>query len=325
MSMRRYLWIFFATIVVIFPFSVKVHSFEGRDFELLVRSYGSDGKILLFGNSVNRAISKCDRDTRTIADLVTKNTDISVSNLSRGGLTLGEMMYLAELAVEGGAQPSTIVFPVSPESGFFSTSKSARGFGAFARANLPWLGRVEVNSLPVAYNGLRYGTYSEFSGTYFVREKRSSGCPEERAADVEFVRFMYWRNFLQSVDALDGIEEFVSHARRLEKRGIRVVVWFTPVNMGDLRILHGTDAVNTVYTRIAAVRAELQARGYSYIDTSNLVAASGFADRWCACGHLSEQGRNAAARELIKRLHQLRMTAELGITDPAQVQVPQNH
>lgn len=302
--MTRYLIVFSLITILTALLCIPLHSLSSEQLLLLADYPKSQGQILIFGNSVNGTISRCDRDWRTLPALAAAEAGAPIVNLSRGGMTLGQMLQLAEAGARTGLRPATMVFPLSPEAGFLRSTSTPYGLQAYLTDNFGAMRRPadgpasEARNPPEAYRGQQYGSYAYFSKQYFPREKAAASCPGTAGADRDFVEFMYWRNYLQGDDPLGGLADVLPRINHLRQQNINVVFWMMPVNFDDLRALHGATGAAQVQQEIGQVRTTLEHHGFPVLDSSQLVASSGFTDRWCACGHLGEQGRRIAAASL---------------------------
>lgn len=297
-----YLASFVAATVLAFCAAVAFHEFRSVDLALMPTVVRANGKVLLFGNSVNRTISRCDTDTRTLPDMLNAPTGPAIVNLSRGGMPLSQMLRMAELAALAGVKPKVVVIPVA-FGDLLQLADAPVGMQGFARDNLPhWLqpaaSEPTAFSVPQDYKGRHYGSYGTFSKTHFEREKKASHCPETIGQDHDFIEFMFWRSYLQPVDPTAGLQPAVERALALQQRGVQVLFWFPPVNYEDLASLHGAENAAAVKARLATLAAALSARSLKVLDTSEGVPATGFTDRWCACGHLNQAGRQALATQM---------------------------
>lgn len=309
-----YLVSFAIAVVASFVVAVTFHEFRSVDFALLSGAARAQDKILLFGNSVNRTISRCDRDPRTLPDMLSAEAGTPIVNLSRGGMPLSQMLRIAELSVSFGIQPKAVVFPVA-FGDLLQLSDAPTGWDAFVRDNLPAAlnprpAERRVAPAPQDYKGRHYGSYNDFSKTHFEREKRESRCPEGLGTDPDFIEFMYWRTYLQPIDPAAGLARTIERAKRIQQHGVEVVFWFPPIDLEDLRALHGPQGVAAVRERVAALSKALSTQSFSILDTAEAVAAAGFTDRWCACGHLNEAGRILLARQMRGQLTQHLLSAE---------------
>jgi hypothetical protein len=300
--MKRYLIVFALVGLLSAAACIPVHNLPRENLMLLSSYAKSKGQILFFGNSVNDATSACDRDTRSVPMLTAADAGATIIDMSRGGMTFGQMLQLAETGAKTGVEPATMIFPISPEAGFLRSATTAHGMRAFLSDNLPALAPQLTASAdtppPTDYRGKRYGDYGEFAKHYFSKEKAATTCPDNAGINQEFVQFMYWRNFLQKKDPLMGFDEVLPRLQQLQRKKINVVFWMTPVNFGDLGRLHGDASVEEVKQQIVQVKAGLTQHGFSVVDSSGLVTTSGFTDRWCACGHMTQEGRKIAAASL---------------------------
>lgn len=300
--MKRYLLAFAIVALAFMALLIPVHNLSLVDLRMLARYPASADKIVLFGNSVNGATSPCDTDTRVLPEMASAVGHLPLLNFSRGGMTFGEMLRMAELGAYGGQHPRSIIFPISPEAGLFRSAALPEGLQRFFADNfaaLPWGSPVPSNQPPATeYHGIHYGNYNEFSKYHFVREKRASTCPETNGVDLGFQQFIYWRNFLQPGDPLAGLDGILPRLQRLRDKHIQIVFWLMPVNLEQLRALHGESAVTLVEQRIDTAKAALQQHGYAVLDSSRHVGVAGFTDRWCGCGHMAQAGRLIAAQDL---------------------------
>jgi hypothetical protein len=53
---------------------------------------------------------------------------------------------------------------------------------------------------------------------------------------------------------------------------------------------------------LAAIAQRIRADGIELLDLMRSPSVDHFVDRWCACGHLSESGRNWVSERLAERL-----------------------
>jgi hypothetical protein len=320
--MKRYLIVFALVSLLSAALCIPVHNLPRENLMLLSSYAKSKDKILFFGNSVNDATSACDRDTRNVPMLTADDAGAAIIDMSRGGMTLGQMLQLAETGARTGVEPATIIFPISPEAGFFRSATTAHGMRAFLSDNLPALASQLTASVdtppPTDYRGKRYGDYGEFAKQYFSKEKAGASCPDNAGINQEFVKFMYWRNFLQKKDPLMGFDEVLPRISQLKQKNIHVVFWMTPVNFGDLGRLHGAASVEEVKRQIVQVKTGLERNGFTVVDSSGLVTTAGFTDRWCACGHMSQEGRKIAAASLAAWINQRPADAALPLPQLSQ-------
>lgn len=298
---KRYLILFILLSLALAALFIPVHDMQSKDLLMLSRFAKASDKVLLFGNSVNNAHSRCDTRADTIRDLVARRAGDGFIDMSKGGMSLEDMLHMAEVGTAGPIRPNTLIFPVSL-SALFNTTLAPHGLPSFLRNNLGITGpQAPVQSLDITaanYEGKHFGGYADFAKTYFVNEKRHTTCPEQQGVDGEFLRYMYWRTYLQPTDPLLGFDGFIQRVDALKRKHINIVFWMPPVDYGDLRTWHGEQGVATVRGKLAAARQALEARGYPVIDTTDSVAAEDFIDRWCACGHMSLKGREIVADSL---------------------------
>lgn len=313
----RHIAFFIVALATSFMLAVTFHDFRSVDLTLIPSAARSGGKVLLFGNSINRTISHCDDDVRTIPDMLADLGGPAVVNVSRGGMPFSQMLRMAELVTQGGARPSAIVFPVL-FGDLLQLADAPYGFASFTSDNLPrqlMSHKMPSSSPPdiATYRGRYYGSYAVFSKTHFEQEKRQSGCPASMGVDRDFVEFMYWRNYLQPSDPLTGLDRTITRVNSIKRKGINIVFWFPPINFEDIEALHGRLAADSIRQRTNNLMSALTSQSFSVFDTTSIVPASGFADRWCACGHLNQLGRVMLTRRLHEDVTRLDMAGNIKV------------
>ena len=298
---RKYLLVFSCTTLLSFMLAVRFHSYTLSDFKVLNASIRSHGDVLLFGNSVNNHSSLCDIDHRSISEIM--NTQkMKVIDASRPGMQLNTMLDITKIISSLGIKPKTIVIPASPESGFFDKGISSYvGWNGFLSKNLPqflMLSKHKTSITPTEYKGQYFGNYSQFSKKYFGAEKSNATCPEHAGENKAFFEFMYWRNFLQHTNHIDGINQYIDQVKAIQTGGVKVITLFMPVNFGDIHYLFGDAEAAKVVKDVNDVVQALSESGLDVINASEKVSSEYFVDRWCACGHLGEQGRYIVAESI---------------------------
>lgn len=295
--MRFYLLKILLITPILFLLVIFTYSFEFSDYEALAKGMNGSGKTWFFGNSVLKHSSKCDSDHRSIPQMFADSTQESVVDMSRGGMRIGRMLDIAEILLAFGIKPKTMYFQISLDGDFIKQGNEQSGIVSFFNSNFSPIKKM-LNLAPVAespnikrveYKGRYYGDYQEFSKNNFVLEKQKMSCPEIIGHDKDFIAFMYWRNFLdKSLNSL-GREDFRNRIDKLQKKGVRVIFWLTPVNFGDINELHGSIGFNEVMAYKNKIRNLMG--DFNALDVSMNVPPNFFADRWCACGHLNSEGR----------------------------------
>jgi hypothetical protein len=155
----------------------------------------------------------------------------------------------------------------------------------------------------VEYKGQYYGNYAEFSKNNFPIEKAHLSCPETIGYNKKFIAFMYQRNFTgKDLNAHDFLQ-FRNRIENLQKKGVNVIFWIAPFDYADIQDLHGKNGLEDAMTYKRKI-IELMSQ-FNVIDTSLDVPAEYFADRWCACGHLNQLGRQRVVMRLKANLSKI--------------------
>jgi hypothetical protein len=275
----------------------------------------TESPVLVTGNSVMTASSKCDAERRTIAELLAPLLGRPIVDRSFGGQTLHESVAYAALALDNPrvehillglsayqfqewaemALPRALFFKlVTPAAElepvaarFFTERDSPEGHAASLR--------------PFTYRGRDYPAYDVIKVRYFDVEKRLMKCPESDGSDRAFLEAYY--DHLYAADALDerNVRALAGLSAAAAKAHKRLVLALLPIDyelMGGLR----ADLPDVVRRQVRRIVTSLRERDLAVVDLSEGAANASFADRWCACGHLALQGRQHVAETLAQAL-----------------------
>ena len=281
---------------------------DAKDLKLLNRAMHSPSQIALVGPSTIDTISRCDRDSRTIADLLATATGKQVSDLSDPGQSISDGINLAAVA---GIAPSVkdVVLPIAPAAMDEWTTPPYRKLLTYKAIN-PRFAVFDAASISDFWSGLSlsperaqrsfsfrahaYPDYRTISATEFAREKQLAACPEPMTHNPAFTRGYYWWMYVagQPNPALYPLVANLSEY--LEARGRRLHVVLLPVNFELLRAL-SPDWATIAAARQQHVAAALAARHVRVVNLSGALAKDQFITPWCACTHLNDKGRSVVA------------------------------
>jgi len=278
---------------------------EIKDLKLLGRAMSPSSPITLVGPSTIDTVSRCDRDTRTITDLLSAATGARVADLSDPGQPISDAINLA--AVAGGApQVQDVILPIAPAAIDEWTTPSYRkllafkaGFAVFDAASVGdfWSGlslRPERAQRAYSFGAKIYPDYRTISATQFAREKRLAGCPEALTHDPAFTRSYYWWMYVAQ-EPNPALYQLVGElSRYLGDRGRRLHVVLLPLNLQLIRTF-SPDWARIAAARQAQFAAALTARNVHVVNLSAALTMGQFITPWCACTHLSDQGRSIVA------------------------------
>jgi len=313
--MRRYLLVTLVTALIVAPM-LCAWRFSDREFVELVltaRAAGTTREVVMYGNSVIDHSSKCDRDKRSIAGFAAEASAMPVLDLSRGGGTIAEMAALNGVVLRL-MRPKVVIVPIAPE--MFDPVKI--GYSPHARRPLArLLGMAVPNDLmqaayftfpadyrseALSYKGRAYGDYENLKRTFMARERAEQVCPEHDGVDSEFVEFMYWRTsrFARNGNDPRVLKSLVDDIR---SGGAIPLLVFLPV----LTPMYGQiDETHDAFARaLADQRHYVASLGAPFVDLTDLLSHDEFADRWCACGHLTEVGRAKVGRAIADALRSM--------------------
>jgi len=270
--------------------------------------------VYLLGNSVIDHSSVCDKDHRTIAEMLGAALRRDVVDLSKGGMQLVEYGDIASL-LGVRTNVEALVFPLVPdmtdEANWHRTDDIYRHLGYSALslkppiriADLVTLNRpVNIDNELQVFEGRRFGTIKEIQTRYMSKEKAAHTCPEADSVDDTFFRFMHWRQASRSGPSPRFASELQSLHRIATDHGWPVVFVLMPLNAdgygrtGDARV---TQRIRQTHTWMIE---QLERMGADYLDLTDSAERSAFVDRWCACGHLADDGRHLVAQAIADKL-----------------------
>jgi hypothetical protein len=263
-------------------------------------------KIAAVGNSVVRHVSKCEQDKRSIAEITSDALAQPILDLSYGGQTFLEMINYAAIALKSPQFENVIVFlslsslKASNDADLQTLMFFRAAVGPFAANDIPtrlerqW-NRRDDGGDPFTYKGTHYPAYEEIKRTFFAFEKASMPCPEQMGQNRAFIEAYYWNALVRLPLLESNISDLKALQQDAEAHGKRVIVVVLPDNLEDIESLDGALAREARSTANASI-ALMEKAGVHFSRTPE-INASQFADRWCACGHLGEQGRQIVATQ----------------------------
>jgi hypothetical protein len=300
--MAKYLSVLLVSLIASLIVFLPTHLQQRADFEALTKIFMSSGDLVFFGNSVIRTPSKCDSDRRSIVEMMEAPNIRKNIDASRGGMPLGTMLDLLEIATSIGVRPGLVVLPLNPYDSSFRDAAQKSGIRSYIDLNFPGMvdGHATVDGeYPESFAGRVYGNYKAFSGREFILEKKSMKCPENVGKDTDFVRFMYFRNYISRTQNDIDPSDLIHRINSLQAKGLKILVVLMPVNIDDIQALHGPEAAQQV--RDKTTRALKQLGSLNVLDLSFSLGAGNFTDRYCACGHLNQIGRAVVAKNVSDR------------------------
>ena len=303
--MIRFIVVFLVTAALGFAVLLPVRALNHGDAARVARMASKPGRIVVLGDSVIAGYSHCDTDTASIPAMMSAELHEPVIDGSRPGGTLGTSLDALRVAALARSFRLAVV-PVTVNGGLFRSvrpaSDAVRLWEDFVRS----LVYVPSSSPPrTSFKGRAYGGYEENAAVYFRREKTASTCPEEAGTDMAFVEYMYWLSYGQPLDTSEGYAAFAARAQWLQGRGIAMLAVLPPVNYQLIDTLNDTPVMANLRTAVARTEQQLEAARIPVVNLTFALPPSAFADQWCACGHLAEQGRHEYARRVSAKVRSL--------------------
>jgi hypothetical protein len=297
---RFYISIFGLVFLLVLPAAWVAAAFTLEDVSAAAKALRQRARVVHFGNSVNRAFSRCDSDRRSLTALFSALAERDIVDISRGGLRLSKFIDMA-FVLQWVRRSEVVVIPLQGWDLYRTASQSrVASIKRYLRSPMALSTLLASHPPPVSpveYEGRYYGDYDQLRRTYFEVEKRNAQCPEVAGYNKEFVRFMYWRSYGQPLSVAEGLAELVAMSREFEEHGTRVLIYVPPVDVALMRRLDA-EVYRVWKAKMTDGLSALSNAGIRVLDLSELLPESDFADPWCACGHMSIKGRYLVAQEL---------------------------
>lgn len=292
----------------------------------LARVVRSQAPVTLVGNSAIRHHSRCDADPRGIGERLGEALGQPVVDLSDGGQTLEQGANLAAVALR--ARPGgTLVVPLSlfdfadwdvlplQETLAWRTLNPALPAPPLTdrlRAGRLLQGLEPATRAAFTHRGEAYPGYESVKTRWFAAEQRAMRCPETDGQDLRFIEAFHAFQYAQLPVHAEALALLRALARQARDRGTRTLWVLMPVDLPLMAAMDPTLA-DAVRARLQTLRERLAEADFAVLDLSDAVPREAFADRWCACGHLLEAGRQTVAQRIAQALS--RLAAPTGLTD----------
>lgn len=284
-----------------------------RDFKILGLASFGQAAVVLTGDSVIKHYSICDADRRYVSEIVSGNAALPLQDLSYGGQSIIEQLaYLG--AASNNQSARTLVLTVALTDFLRVVRPSLRRRELFAIvspaneiADGPAATRLSDlvlgGDLPFDfdYDGEHFPSYDYIKRRYLGVEQSHASCPEADAWDRRFLKAYYYGTYVHG----DLDDRHVGEMARLDAharaRGKRLMVVVKPM---DIALIEQMDAAwaRSVRARMALMVDRMRQAGLEVTDLSESLPSEDFADRWCACGHLQERGRQKFGEAIARAL-----------------------
>ena len=313
--MKRYLLAFTLAFLVTVPFGLVASSFRSADVQLLRKAFEvHHPAIYVLGNSVIDHSSKCDADGRSIAQMLDAIVHQDVVDVSKGGMQFAEFTDVVSV-LAARQKVDALVVPLVPDmtddAFWFRNEDIFRHAGyAVAAGHLPArlsdLASVNrprnIDDEAQVYEGKRYGSVKVIQTRFMAKEKAASTCPEVDAADMGFFRYAYWRQ----ASRVGPSHRFAAELRKLNQIAVDhhwpVIYILMPLNMDGYAHVNDPQVMQKILTTRSWMASQLRNLNADVIDLTESAAQLDFVDRWCACGHMGENGRALVAKAIANRL-----------------------
>lgn len=286
----------------------------------VLREFGTGRPdVAFFGDSVLRAVSSCEDEKDGIDDVLRNNVPFSVATISSAGFTPDQFSVLSELFETTGVRPRAAVVEVNirsfssawgenPDWQFGSEMQYVRvlagdwrslpSFVAKSVLRSPEKLRRDFRDSEVSAAGMTFGTVASLAaqadGVPLSVECLDSSAPYDEALRAKFLmNYMY--DLAPDARLLGSLETFLIS---LKQRDIAPLVYLTPINVEEGEALIGEVFQTTIARNTEVVSAVLRRHSIPYLDLTFDLPGGAFADKGCACEHLSASGRRYVGQRL---------------------------
>lgn len=301
--MARFLLAFALAGALISIVLLPLRALNWSDFRPLLRMTLTPGRVVVLGDSVIAAASRCDKNRASIPEMLSEQLRVPVLDGARPGAALGVSLDTLRVAASL-RRFDMVVIHLTLNGGLFASVRAdsdlERLWRQF-RSNLSYASKPQPTRL--AFKGRTYGDFGESVTVYFPKEKAGATCPESAGVDPGFVEFMYWRSYGQPMNFDEGFVPFLARVRSLQNRGTTVLVVLPPVNYQLIERLNDPPVLENLRSAVADTDRQLHSANMPVLNLAFALPSDAFADQWCGCGHLNETGRRQYAVRVAERLH----------------------
>jgi hypothetical protein len=281
------------------------------------RVHISDAPIVLIGPSTLMYVDKCDRDRRTVAQMLADRSSAHVLDLSQGGQTISDALNVARLTATRPQVRTVIVAiantyaddPTMPSLRsymFYSLAQRRPALGGASNLNDFWTGLsggADGTAHPVdrafVFDGMAVPNTRTLISTHMAGEFKRMTCPPVAFHDAAFNRTYYWwTNVARGENP--ALPSLVGHlARDLASNGKRLIVVLLPFNR-DLLAGYSPQWSAITVARQARLAVALRRQGAEVHDLAGRFRGAEFAQIYCGCVHLNEAGRRHLTEEIAR-------------------------
>jgi hypothetical protein len=270
--------------------------------DLTVARTGRSSAVIL-GNSIIDHVSVCDTDRRNIAEMLSSSTGKRILDLSYGGQIFDESVAYAGAELSN-PRNQVVILPISLPyiAAYDDVDLQQYLLNRLVTPSLHWEGLsdrvasgkfLEGRSDPLkeafSFAGILYPDYNGMK-TYFGRETQNNSCPEADGYNESFMRAYYYHSYIDYKMPPQNVELLASLAQQAASYHKRLYIVLMPMDYERMDAL-SSNMGQTALAHASTIVATLRSSGVDVINLSGLLHNEAFADRYCACGHLQESGR----------------------------------
>jgi len=279
--------------------------------------------ILMFGDSVLSTPAACDTDHRPIDQMVSELLDQPVLAIKHGAYSASVFEHYAALLSTNRSAVETAIIPINlaawsrswgDRPGYqFALLKNYIDFRATRTAGWPvlWSHLITGSDLAAkqqwdagssrAFTGEELGLQRDLDRGYVARTLDCSAAPPTQAEREQLRRQFLWHYGVVANEGPAIDAALRNTLRRLKASRIRPIVYLTPIDLGDARVVAGEELVRHIDAQAKGLIELIREEGVEALDLHGALAPEYFMDKRFATEHLNQAGRLFVASEVAAR------------------------
>jgi hypothetical protein len=314
-SFRKYLVVLAVTLLAFFLFPLPLGYIQAvRQYDLMPK-LTTKSDTIIFGASTIDAVSQCDKDQRSIAEMLASKARKPVVDGSFLGQSMEQSVNFAALITKIRDLNEVVItsgWAELSEPGNLSLHDyiSLRELNATLQFDSPlqYFHGANLISSPLAqadrpfvYKGIPYPGVSGFQNELFFPERAARTCPENDGHNPQYIEAIYFHRMIEHAPDASNTRLLISLHDYLQSMRKSMVFMMMPLNFEKLGQMD-PEWPALVRQRRDGFLNQLRAGGIAVLDLSEGLPNQSFKDRWCGCTHYTEVGRMFVAEKLAQFL-----------------------
>ncbi len=296
-------------IVIFYIFQIGVTP-ELLDLKKNLKSYPD---VIYFGDSVSIFVAKSDTDKLTLPQHIQQEIPrFIITTIIHGAYNLNDYANYSKLVSKSSVPPKIAVVSVNMRS--FSPAWYKNPPYIFLKEHLfltfdPFpvdaiykpLYQLHVLDLLQKYNFINFSNSPIYNGGNFVGRLSSFLKDDYGKSQEEKMKNKIMVNYMYSLsDEHELIKSMQFLAQRLNKKGIKVIFYITPIDYQNAEKYWGNDFKDILEKNIQVIKKVAEANSADYLDLSRSLDTNSFGwkEETYVSEHLNEKGRKLVSHAI---------------------------